>query len=165
MSDHDYYDAESFAAANCVGYLISRAQATLRPQIEALFDREDISFSQWRVLICLRDGLANTCADISRELSHDKGSVTRLIDQLEERGLLVRERDDNDRRVVFLVMTPGGHDALERLMPKVIAYFNDLFATFSEEEAAQLIMLLTKLAGVLKQRDEIVHPREGTHPA
>lgn len=163
MTRHDYYDTENFVAPNCVGYLISQAQGTLRPQVEALFEHEDISFSQWRVLMCLRDGVANTCADISRELSHDKGSVTRLVDQLEARGLLTRERDDNDRRVVFLTLTPGGREALARLVPKVIGYFNDVFATFSEHEATLLVALLTKLTDVLKRYDDIAPPRERTH--
>lgn len=163
MTQTDYYDTKNFVAPNCVGYLISQAQAMLRPQIEALFEHEDISFSQWRVLMCLRDEVANTGADISRELSHDKGSVTRLIDQLAERGLLTRERDDNDRRVVFLALTPGGREALDRPAPKVIAYFNEVFSTFSEKEATLLIALLTKLTGVLRRRDEIAQPRERTH--
>src|SRR5271165_2645171 len=90
MTKHLHYDTENFVAPNCLGYLVSQAHLTLRPQVEALFEREDISFTQWRVLMCLRDHVANTSADVSRELAHDKGSMTRLVDQLEERGLLRR---------------------------------------------------------------------------
>jgi DNA-binding MarR family transcriptional regulator len=158
MTNHAHYRIDDFVGPNCIGYLISQAQANLRPQVEALFEREDISFSQWRVLMCLRDDLANTCADISRELSHDKGSMTRLIDQLEERGLLARRRDLDDRRVVFLALTPAGRDAVNSLVPKVVAYFNELLATFSSREVRLLIELLTKLKIVLRRPAETVQP-------
>ncbi len=163
MAKHDHYHVGEFAAPSCIGYLISQAHADIRPQVEALFEREDVSFSQWRVLMCLRDGLASTCADISRELSHDKGSMTRLIDQLEERGLLTRRRDAEDRRVVFLDMTPAGRAAVNTLIPKVVTYFNALLANFSPQEVKVLTELLTRLKLALEHREEAVQPvlREG----
>jgi DNA-binding MarR family transcriptional regulator len=167
MTNHAHYRVDDFAGPNCIGYLISQAHANLRPQVEALFEREDIGFSQWRVLMCLRDKLANTCVDISRELSHDKGSVTRLIDQLEERGLLKRQRDPGDRRVVFLALTPAGRAAVNRLVPKIVAYFNTLLSTFSPQEAKLLVQLLTKLKTALQPWEEATGPglREGARPS
>lgn len=163
VSKHDHFHVGNFTAPNSIGYLISQAQANLRPQVEALFEREDISFSQWRVLMCLRDGIASTCADISRELSHDKGSMTRLVDQLEERGLLTCRRDADDRRVVFLELTPAGRAAVNTLVPKVVAYYNALLANFSPQDVKLLIGLLTRLNVLLRQSDEAPQPvmREG----
>jgi DNA-binding MarR family transcriptional regulator len=140
-----YYRSESFAARDCVGYLISRVQSLMRPQIEAAFDKQDLTFSQWRVLMCLRDRLANTCADISRELSHDSGSLTRLVDQLDRRGLIRRTRDRKDRRVVTLALTPAGRAAINAVLPNVVAHFNDLLGGFSAREVKTLTSLLTRL--------------------
>jgi DNA-binding MarR family transcriptional regulator len=140
-----YYRPETFAARDCMGYLVSRAQSLMRPQIEAVFDKQDLSFSQWRVLMCLRDGIANTCADISRELSHDSGSLTRLVDQLDARGLIRRTRDRKDRRVVTLALTPAGRAAIAAVLPEVVAHCNNLLEGFSAHEAKTLIALLTRL--------------------
>lgn len=148
MTEH--YDIDSFAGPHSIGYLLCQTQAVLRPQVEALFEREDISFSQWRVLMCLRDGIANTAADISRELAHDKGSMTRLLDQLEERGFLARERDGEDRRIVFLALTPAGHAAVNALVPKVVAYYNTLLRSFTRDEVAQLTQLVKRLRAALR---------------
>lgn len=151
-----YYRSESFAARDCVGYLVSRAQSLMRPQIEAVFDKQDLTFSQWRVLMCLRDGIANTCADISRELSHDSGSLTRLVDQLDRRGLIQRTRDRKDRRVVTLALTAAGRAAIKAAMPHVVAHFNDVLDGFTPREAKMLITLLTRLlvrAGEMDQRE------------
>ena len=153
MTKHGFYDVDSFRGPDCIGYLVSQAQSAMRPQVEALFAHEDVGFTQWRVLMCLRDGLAHTCADISRELSHDKGSMTRLIDQLETRNYLSRMRDAEDRRLVFLELTPAGRAAADRLVVKVVDYFNTLLTEFSEEEVQRLIHLLKKLRRVVKRGD------------
>lgn len=152
MSRHLHYRVENFTGVECIGYLLSKTQASMRPQVEALFEREDITFSQWRVLMCLRDGLANTSADISRELSHDKGSMTRIVDQLDERGLLRRQRDNEDRRMVFLALTAAGRAAVQRMVPKVVAYFNDLLDGFAPEDVRRLTLLLKKLNVTLEVR-------------
>ncbi|MGD0142475.1 MAG: MarR family winged helix-turn-helix transcriptional regulator [Rhizomicrobium sp.] len=140
-----YYRPESFCARDCVGYLVARVHGLMRPQIEAVFDKQDLSFSQWRVLMCLRDGLASTCADIARELSHDSGSLTRLVDQLDQRGLIRRTRDRKDRRVVTLALTASGRAAVSAVLPDVVAHCNDLLKDFSHGEVKTLIALLTRL--------------------
>lgn len=155
MGKHQHYRVESFRGEICIGYLISRIYALNRSQLEAEFESEDINFTQWRVLMCLRDGLADTSADISRELSHDKGSMTRLIDQLEGRGMIRRQRDKGDRRLVFLTLTASGRAAVNRPIPKLVSYYNALLADFSPQEVNLLTQMLTKLRGALKTIDGV----------
>ena len=161
MGKTRHYRTEDFRGEICIGYLISRAFALNRNHLEALFDGEDISFSQWRVLMCLRDGLASTCADISRELAHDKGSMTRLVDQLEARGFLKRQRDRHDRRLVFLTLTAAGRAAVNRLVPKLVNYYNDLLTGFSPHDVQLLTDLLTRLRAALQEGDAVSQAREG----
>lgn len=151
MGKYQHYRVESFTGPDSIGYLLGKSQASIRPQIEALFEREELTFSHWRVLMCLRDGLANTSADISRELAHDKGSMTRIVDQLERRGLLRRQRDEKDRRIVFLVLTAAGRAAVHRMVPKIVAYFNDLLDGFTPEDVRRLTLLLKKLNVTLRE--------------
>ncbi len=161
MSNCTFYTVADFRGPDCIGYLVSQTQSAMRPQVEALFEHEDISFSQWRVLMCLRDELANTCADISRELSHDKGSMTRLIDQLEARGFLERRRNGDDRRLVSLALTASGRAAVDRLIPKVVAYYNDLLEGFSLSDVRRLVELLKRLRKAVKNRDIAMRETEG----
>ena len=161
MGKNAHYRADNFGAEGCIGYLMSRTVATNRAHLETVFENEDISFTQWRVLMCLRDGLANTCADVSRELAHDKGSMTRLIDQLEERGFLKRRRDQEDRRIVFLTLTPSGRAAVNRLVPKLVDYYNHLLTGFTQQEVKVLTQLLKKLRDSLNEGDAVSTAREG----
>src|SRR3974377_1121032 len=153
MSKSNFYSVDDFRGPDGVGYLVSQAQSAMRPQVEALFEREEINFSQWRVLMCLRDGLANTCADISRELSHDKGSMTRLVDQLEARGFLERKRSGDDRRLVVLALTEAGRAAAESSIPKVVDFFTDRLDAFSPDDIRRLIALLTRLRFAVKSQE------------
>jgi len=146
-----FYRAETFKARECVGYLVARAHTLMRARIEKAFEDGDLTFSHWRVLMCLRDNIAVTCADVSRELMHDSGSVTRLVDQLERRGLLKRTRDKKDRRIVTLALTPQGRAAVNALVPKVVAHSNAALEGFTAQETKALIALLARL--VVRVRD------------
>jgi DNA-binding MarR family transcriptional regulator len=161
MAKNVHYRSRDFRAEICIGYLISRIYATNRANLEAQFEGEDISFTQWRVLMCLRDDIANTAADVSRELDHDKGSMTRLLDQLEVRGFIQRRRDKDDRRLVFLILTPAGRAAVNRLVPKLVNFYNDLLGDFSPQDVQLLTQLLTRLRAALKAGDTVSATREG----
>jgi DNA-binding MarR family transcriptional regulator len=149
-----FYKSETFTARECVGYLVARAHTLMRGRIEAAFDEGDLTFSHWRVMMCLRDDIAVTCADISRELAHDSGSLTRLVDQLDRMGLLKRTRDKKDRRVVTLALTPRGRTAVNALVPKVVAHCNDALEGFTQQETKTLIALLTKLVARVRDIEE-----------
>ncbi len=140
-----FYRAETLTTQNSVGYVMRRAHSLMRVLLEAAFEREEINFSQWAALVCLRDGVARTAADISRCLSHDSGSLTRLIDQLEGRNLLQRRSCPHDRRVYELVLTPEGQAMLRALTPAVADIYNQVLADFTRPEIETLLRLLHKV--------------------
>jgi DNA-binding MarR family transcriptional regulator len=81
---------------------------------------------------------------------HDSGALTRVIDQLAERGLLERARGNRDRRKVELQLTPAGRDAIEHLIPFVVETLNFVLEPFSSAEVHELKRLLGKLSGRLQ---------------
>ncbi|HVU20717.1 MAG TPA: MarR family transcriptional regulator [Rhizomicrobium sp.] len=145
MAARPFYSVETFAARRSIGYLIKRLNSLIVPRAESLFADADFTFSQWVVLMAVRDGIADTCAEIARHMDHDTGAVTRLVDQLEERGYLQRRRSTTDRRVVHLEITPAGKTLTKSLMPRLIGFWNAVLEGFSAEEATLLISLLTRL--------------------
>ena len=62
-----------------------------------------------------------------------------------KRGLVTRARDEADRRVVRLALTPRGRKLVEALAPQVMNFWNGLLAGFSHAEIDTLIALLTRL--------------------
>ena len=92
----------------------------------------------------LREGIATTAKDICSELSHDSGALTRVIDQLAERGLVERSRDSGDRRKVELRLTDSGRQSIEAVIPAVVDIMNWSISDFTREESTELVRLLTK---------------------
>lgn len=77
---------------------------------------EDLSPVQYNVLRILRgapEGLA--CGEIANRMITRDPDITRLLDRMEKRGLISRARENRDRRMVVVRVTPAGRKVLERL--------------------------------------------------
>src|SRR5467141_4372054 len=103
---------------------LQKAADKLAVQAEQLLKANGLTGAQYNVLRILRgaepDGLA--CSTISeRMISHDP-DMTRLLDRMEKRDLITRQRQTDDRRVVKTRITSGGLELLKRLDPTIRAY-------------------------------------------
>ena len=67
----------------------------------------DLTFSQFMAIKKLATGIASV-TDLARAANLNPGAMTRLLDKLEARGLLVRESDPNDRRALHIHLTEAG---------------------------------------------------------
>jgi DNA-binding MarR family transcriptional regulator len=145
MSMRPYYRPANFSMKNAVGYLMRMAVNRVLPQMETLFQEQELSFSQWTTLVALHDGRITAMGDLAHNICHDGGSLTRMIDQMEQRGLVTRQRCDKDRRSVKLALTLRGRALVEALAPRVMDFWNKLLSGFSHAEVDTLIALLTRL--------------------
>jgi DNA-binding MarR family transcriptional regulator len=156
-----FYRADNYSSWNSAGYLIKTASHLFQPCLETALRDSGLTVTQWKVLMCLRDGLAATCADISRELPHDSGALTRIVDDLEQRGFVERRRRANDRRVVALHITPSGRDAVETGIPFVVEQMNSALQDLTRTEIVTLVELLQRVIVRLRnseadgERDDI----------
>jgi DNA-binding MarR family transcriptional regulator len=151
MPKKPYYNEENLNCRRSIGYLVRRLHNVMVPEAEARFAAAEISFTQWVTLMGLREGVAKTCAEVAQHLGHDTGATTRMLDQLEERGLVKRERGKADRRVVNIVLTPKGQAMAKTLAPRMIAFWNEMLTDFSHAEVSTLIELLTRLLARIEQ--------------
>ena len=85
-----YYKPSNYTMKNSVGYLMRMSINRILPKMEALFEDEELTFSQWTTLVALHSGIT-TAGDLARNICHDAGSLTRLIDQMVKRGLVTRD--------------------------------------------------------------------------
>ena len=108
------------------------------------FKTVDLTSVQYNVLRILRgageSGL--TCGEISERLVTKDSDITRLLDRLENRNLVSRERDAKDRRVIVTRITEKGLETLKKLDKPVIKGIKDQFAHLSEKQLKQLNDLL-----------------------
>lgn len=149
-----HYQVLTYKAQSSVGYLVKRAHSLMMDTMEPIFEAHGFSFVQYVILSWLRDGIAVNPKDICAQYRHDSGALTRVIDQLAERGLLERVRRDRDRRKVELQLTPAGRDVIESLIPLVVDKLNLALTDFSASEVQELLRLLIKLNTSLQRRVE-----------
>jgi DNA-binding MarR family transcriptional regulator len=132
-------------AARSPGRLIRRIDKMMAMLIGARFDAHDLSLQHWIALKVVRDGTVGNLSELARELELTSGATTRLVDTLEARGLLERDRGHSDRRVVRLAITPSGLDAIAALAPHVIACWNEVISDFDQAEVEQFTAQLQRL--------------------
>src|SRR5579863_602364 len=128
-----------------VGYLMGRARASLLSGLDAELAPYGLNAMQYAVLKQLAEGSARTAADLCRYMYYDTGSMTRVLDRLEEKGLVRRERCREDRRVVFLRVAPAGRAQLPRLMAVGSRVLEQHLAGFSQAEIDALKSYLARM--------------------
>jgi DNA-binding MarR family transcriptional regulator len=145
-----HYQIATYKAQMSVGYLVKRAHSLMLDIMEPVIEQRGFTFIQYVVLSSLRDGIAVNPKAICTQYRHDSGALTRIIDQLAERGLLERVRRDRDRRKVELQLTAAGRDTIESLIPPVVEKLNEVLIEFSKAEVQELLRLLVKLNTTLQ---------------
>jgi DNA-binding MarR family transcriptional regulator len=104
-----------------------------------------ITAAQFKVLIIMAQFGVDTPAELCRHLSLDSGSMTRMLDRLEQKGLLSRKRSELDRRQVQLVLTADGQ-RLADMLPQIGAQaLNQLAGVLESGELETLERILKKI--------------------
>jgi MarR family transcriptional regulator, organic hydroperoxide resistance regulator len=123
---------------------VLRTADTLMQGIAAVLRPFKLSHSQYNVLRILRgagaEGLA--CREIAARMITRDPDITRLLDRLERRGLVARTRDEKDRRVVMVRITPAGLRILMQLDEPIEEVDRRLLEHLGERRLRSLIQLL-----------------------
>lgn len=80
-----------------------------------------------------------------------KGTLTGVIDRLEEKGLVQRQMDQHDRRMFQVVLTTQGEEIFEKVFPAHILHFKEQFQTLTSEEHEEILTALRKLKKIFKE--------------
>lgn len=105
----------------------------------------ELTPSQFAVLEALYHLGPLTQGEVSVKVLKSGSNMTTVIDNLERDGLVVRKRDEKDRRVIFVHLTEAGSQKLEAVLPGHIAALVDEFSVLTESEQETLASLCKKL--------------------
>ena len=149
-NDMDFYTKEAFGPDCSLGFLARRLHQGVQGALEPLFAEAGPTMTQWSAMVSIWFGRASTSADLARDLAHDPGATTRLVDTLEQQGWLTRTRATDDRRVVKLMLTPAGTAVTLECRDLAIDYWNRVLADWDRSDVETLIALMQKLRGTLE---------------
>ena len=91
--------------------------------------------------------------EISAKLLKSGGNITLVVDNLEERGLVRRQRDSDDRRAVVVSLTEKGRDRISRLFPRHAADIVEEMSILTPEEQ-ETLGLLCRILGKQERGSE-----------
>ena len=140
-----FYRPQGYLAQESVGYLMRRSVNQISQAIDRRMEPMGLTNAQWVPLLKLYKGDAGTAAELARSCELDAGSMTRLLDRLEAKGLCKRLRSSDDRRIVNLELSEEGREAA-RAIPQVLSDVqNACLAGFTKEEWLTLKSLLQRV--------------------
>lgn len=141
-----HFNRDNFQTMQGVGLLINRARNLTTVELDDALKPLDIAGQHMGILVSMARGAANTPYELARQLCMDTGLVSRTLDKLEKKGLLVRSRSAEDRRVVKLELTDKGKcvaNCIPDIVPEVL---NRRLQCFTEAEFREFLRLLKKFA-------------------
>ena len=146
-----YYRGESYRIEDSVGFLMKQAIELVSRAIDARMAEHSLTDAQWRPLFLLAQNPSSTASHIARLVGCDAGATTRMVDRLEDKGLVRRTRSADDRRVQQLELTEAGR-TLATIVPYVIADVLNLhLSDLSHEEIDQLRALLLRVVATARR--------------
>ena len=145
MSAHaQIYDIKTYQPANCVGQLMYRVRSAQMSALDEALGQDpdlaslEISAAQYIIISVLAKRGVDSPVQLCKDLSYDAGAMTRMLDRLEAKGLIIRRRCPDDRRCVKLELSEAGRAALPKLRACSVRVLNHFLRGFSHAEARQL---------------------------
>ena len=137
---------QNYRLADRIGHRLSRTAALMHRYFDERLAPLGLSRMTWTLLASIGlEGVASP-SELARHTGMTRPAVSRLLRDLERRGMLLREADGEDGRGRRLRLTPAGEALLEKAWPEAAATNSRFAAKLSEAERAQLFDLLDKLA-------------------
>lgn len=105
----------------------------------------ELSYPQMLMMYVLLETGPATMSQISNWLKVSHGVATRTVDRLVEKGIVERERDTHDRRVVHVSLSTGGREYAEKMITYHLEKLNKVFETVSPHDLDAFLNLLDEI--------------------
>ena len=138
-------DAPPLPSKHGIIRIVNRVRVEMIDALDRELAKFDISAPQLIVLAYVANKEADSAAALCKSISYDPGAMTRMIDRLQEKGLIRRTPNPEDRRATNLELTAAG----KALYPQLLAAKENVQAQFlrgfSKDETRLLERLLNRL--------------------
>ncbi|MFH1052239.1 MAG: MarR family winged helix-turn-helix transcriptional regulator [bacterium] len=130
-----------------VGTAIGRTLRVFKNTMQKHFEDAGfkLSVEQWLILLLLKMQDGRTQQELCNAAVKEKTTVTRLIDALEKKQMLLRVKDKNDRRNNLIYITDTGRQAEEILTPIAFTINEKAVKGFKKDEIAHLLDMLNRM--------------------
>ena len=136
------------------GYMIANTGRRLTSSLTQLFQPYNLTSEQWSLLIALRlhDGVSQK--ELAELTDKDPANVTRILDQLQRKGLVRREANPDDRRAVCMRITPEGSEVAATLVPIEERFIEEIVAGIPQADLETFKSVIRAINLNLERRQE-----------
>jgi MarR family transcriptional regulator for hemolysin len=134
-----------FEVLSTPGHLISLAARGFARLSEARLKPLGFGVGHLPVLVALRDGRADTQRDLARFAKIEQPSMAQMLARMERDGLIQRTPDATDGRSSRITLTEIAAARLPNAVATLLRGNREVLSGFTDEEAAQLVALLTRV--------------------
>lgn len=123
--EKDAAEASTFIDHNletAIPYLLARAGIRMGQAFSKELKRFGLSLTEWRVCAALHHQPHQRLAELAAHTSAEPSTLSRTVEGLLQRGMLIRERSGDDARALALSLTPDGHALAQRIIPLAQLY-------------------------------------------
>lgn len=132
-------------------YLMAAASERASASFHAIVRQHGLRVVEWRVLACLSDRTAIATTELAEKSLCEQSRMTRILDQMVEKGLLERSLDNQDRRRIRVSLTQDGQNLADILVAAARAHEARLLAELADTDAARIKPMLEALLKQLSQ--------------
>jgi len=116
-----------------------------------IIDELDLGLAEFLTITELMLKAPLRAIDVQARTGLAQGSVTALLDRLEQRGLIARDRPPQNKRTLSITLTPAGRELGERIREPVYRTFGELVAGAAIGDPTLLAADLTRIADAITQ--------------
>jgi MarR family transcriptional regulator, 2-MHQ and catechol-resistance regulon repressor len=125
--------------------VLSRAYKAINEHVNKVIQASGLNPTEFAVLELLYHKGDQPMQQIGGKILLASGSITYVVDKLEQKGLLIRIACPNDRRVTFAQITEKGKDFIQEIFPEHALQIHSLMSSLTDSEKLEAIELLKKL--------------------
>jgi DNA-binding MarR family transcriptional regulator len=126
-----------------------KAETLIKEQIG-----NDLTNDQHYMLRYIHHAEKCTSSELAEAFDVNKSAITAIINRLVEKGLIDRERDETDRRVVYLTLSRSGADLFEKTEKRIHKLVESIITKFDTEEITGFIVTYEKLSEMLQKMEK-----------
>jgi len=133
-----------------IWHALNMMNRKLLAHADRAFSKIHLRFIEFRILFILNRTGPTPMVRIAKELGVTKAAVTSIIDDIEAKGLVRRDRDTKDRRLLNVEITPAGRKLLTQAEKTHFEVIAGLLATLTQEERRTLMRSYEKIGKALE---------------
>ncbi|HHV47067.1 MAG TPA: MarR family transcriptional regulator [Tissierellia bacterium] len=130
---------------------LRKVEYIIRKKGREILSDFNITIPQFTALQILINNEGMTIGELSQKMALACSTITDLVDRMERNELVIRKKDEKDKRVVRIEVLPKGHEIVEKVLEKRVMFLDSKMKGLSEEEKLSLDKGLKSLYDAMQE--------------